>query len=102
MFRARLAALVVSGGMLLSLSGCMQWGGCGSGLFSSWSPFSRPVTVAGDDCACNSNYVGSTSMAMPAETVLPAQPQVYSIPPSTSPPPRLAPGATQYPYNPMQ
>ena len=93
MFRSRLAAVVVSSGLMM-LSGCMQWG-CGPSLFPT--PWTH-TTVHECDCACNST-IPTSSMMLPAETMIPSTPQVISTfpPTSTSPPIHMVPGAMQLP-----
>jgi len=100
MFRARLAALIVSGGLAL-VSGCAaQLGCCGGGSPGLFSRFNSSQP----DCCCNSTMVGhygSSTMVSPDSIY--ASPPTTVYPGTSAPPPRViaVPQAPALQYNPM-
>jgi hypothetical protein len=115
MFRTRLAALFLTGGLTL-ISGCMTSGsmqlGCCNGCNGSGSGlgglFSNLRGGNNNDCCCGSTMVGQlNSHAMSPDSVYVSPPTVVS-PATTYPgpsvlPPRVVPVPTApaVPYNPM-
>lgn len=103
MLRARLAALAMSGGLVL-ISGCMGggMGGGGGGLFSGLH--------RNQACDCGDSYISGPIMSSPTsmggpELVQPAPlpPPTYpGTNPQTAPPPRVMPipQAPTIPYTP--
>lgn len=90
MFRTRLAAVALSGVLMMLASGCMQFGS-GQGLFARRDPCCDP-------CGC-----GSAVMASPAPTVISQDwPTYQPAPGQTLPPPRITtnPNSPVVPYVP--